>query len=204
MISVSILNVNDNQNVLKFNNTTIKYIHLDVMDGYFVSNKTLPIDEDLKRLKGLNKKIDVHLMVNDIKQYVDRYKYLNPEYITFHLEATKDVNDIISYIKNLGIKVGISIKPNTPVESLIPYLNDIDLVLVMSVEPGQGGQKFMTSTIDRVLKLKKLREDNHFNYVIEVDGGINNETIKLVDADIFVVGSYITKSDDYQARIDEL
>ena len=74
----------------------------------------------------------------------------------------------------------------------------------MSVEPGQGGQKFMTSTIDRVLKLKKLREDNHFNYVIEVDGGINNETIKLVDADIFVVGSYITKSDDYQARIDEL
>ena len=204
MISVSILNVNDNQNVLKFNNTTIKYIHLDVMDGYFVSNKTLPIDEDFKRLKGLNKKIDVHLMVNDIKQYVDRYKYLNPEYITFHLEATKDINDIISYIKNLGIKVGISIKPNTPVESLIPYLNDIDLVLVMSVEPGQGGQKFMTSTIDRVLKLKKLREDNHFNYVIEVDGGINNETIKLVDADIFVVGSYITKSDDYQARIDEL
>lgn len=204
MIAVSILNLNNNDDITKFNNTSVDYIHLDIMDGEFVENKTCSIEEDQLRLKDINKKVDVHLMVNDIKKYIDEYKIFNPEFITFHLEATKDINEVINYIKSLNIKVGLSIKPNTNIDEIKPYLKDIDLVLVMSVEPGRGGQKFMDNAIDRVSNLKQLKKENNYHYLIEVDGGINNETIKLVDADIFVVGSYITNSDNYQARIDEL
>ena len=111
---------------------------------------------------------------------------------------------MINYIKNLGIKVGLSIKPNTPIESIIPYLKDIDLVLIMSVEPGMGGQQFITNSIDRINYLKEYRSINNLDYVIEVDGGINDETIKLVNSDISVVGSFITKSDNYQEQVNKL
>ena len=199
-IACSILDVDSKQKIDSLNKTNIDYIHLDVMDGIFVTNKTKDVSEFHYLLKDITKKIDVHLMVKDIKKYIDEYEIFNPEFITFHYEATNNIDKIISYIKNLNIKVGISIKPDTDVSVLLPYLDKIDLVLVMSVEPGHGGQKFIINTIN---KINKLREING-NYVIEVDGGINDETIRIVDSDISVVGHFITKSDNYQEQIDKL
>ena len=125
---------------------------------------------------------------------------LNPLFITFHYEINDSIIDVINYIKKFNIKVGLSIKPSTKVEQIIPYLPYLDLVLVMSVEPGAGGQTFIMNTVDKIKKLKELKG----NYLIEVDGGINDNTINLVsDADIIVVGSYIT-SGNYEERIKKL
>ena len=205
-IAASYLSIKDNleEKIKVLDNTTIDYIHVDVMDGEFVPNKTLDFNSLESILNNTNKPLDVHLMVNDIKSYIDDYSKLKPIFITFHLEATNNLNEMINYIKNLGIKVGLSIKPNTPIESIIPYLKDIDLVLIMSVEPGMGGQQFITNSIDRINYLKEYRSINNLDYVIEVDGGINDETIKLVNSDISVVGSFITKSDNYQEQVNKL
>lgn len=201
MLSVSVLGIKDNvDKLISIDNLNPKYIHLDIMDGLFVSNIT-----DMSNLPLLKTPKDVHLMVEDVKKYVDIYKKYNPEYITFHLEVNDNIDELIDYIHSLEIKVGISIKPNTPVSSLIKYLNRIELVLVMSVEPGKGGQAFLINSIEKVEELARLRNDNGYNYVIEIDGGINEETKKLVPlCDIFVVGSYITSSDDYKSRISSL
>lgn len=203
MIAISILDVNDKEKVKNISETNTDYIHLDVMDGKFVQNKTLPYEEDIKRLEFCNKRLDVHLMVKDIKTYIDEYKILNPEFITFHVEATGDITNTIKYIKNI-CKVGISIKPDTSVDIIKPYLKDVDLVLVMSVEPGMGGQKFMDSSAQKISELRKLKQENGYNYLIEVDGGINDKTIHIANADISVVGSFVTKSDNYQEQIKKL
>ncbi|MDO4975247.1 MAG: ribulose-phosphate 3-epimerase [Alphaproteobacteria bacterium] len=173
-------------------------IHYDVMDGKFVSNTTVDICKMQEISKHITKPKDVHLMVYDIKKYVREYSKLKPDYITFHYEATNNINEIINYIKLLNIKVGIAINPDTDVSLLMPYLDVVDLVLVMSVFPGKGGQTFIdvSSKIDYLYSLK---------YVIEVDGGINNETIKKVNkVDIAVVGSYITDSDDYRTQVEKV
>ena len=206
MISVSYLSVIDDlENVIdKLNNTNCDYIHVDVMDGEFVANKTVDIDLIKDILLRSNKKLDIHLMVKDIKDYVDKYSLLNPSIITIHYEASHNIDNDIEYIKSKGIKVGVSIKPNTSVSSLFPYLQDIDLVLVMSVEPGLGGQKFIDSSVSKINTLYNLRKDNKLNYLISVDGGINDLTASMCKCDILVVGNYITSSDDYQKSIDKL
>lgn len=203
-ISTSILSIKDNlkENVIKLCNTDIDYIHLDVMDGKFVNNETW----DINVIKSLEftKPLDIHLMVLDVYKYVDMYKVFNPLYLTFHYETLCDIMSLIAYIKKNNIKVGISINPETQVDKIIPYLNLVDLVLVMSVSPGKGGQKFIENSKNKVIELDELRKKNNYNYVIEVDGGINNETIKLINnADIAVVGSYITTS-DYENAIEKL
>ena len=193
-ISASFLTIDNIDNVNKLVDCDIDYLHLDIMDGIFVNNKNEVINITNK------KPLDVHLMVNDVYKYIDIYKNLNPQFITFHYEAVTDVLEVVNYIKKFNIKVGLSIKPSTKVEEIIPYLPYLDLVLVMSVEPGQGGQSFIMDTVDKIKKLKELKG----NYLIEVDGGINDNTINLVnDADIIVVGSYIT-SGDYEERIKNL
>ena len=197
-ISASFLSIKDNlkENIDLLTKCDIDYLHLDIMDGIFVKNKTWDISE-IKNLINYNKPLDVHLMVSDVYKYVDEYKDLNPEFITFHYEVDLDVMDIINYIKKYNIKVGLSIKPNTKVDEIIPYLPYLDLVLVMSVEPGEGGQKFIINSVDKIKKLKELKGD----YLIEVDGGINDSTISLVkDVDIAVIGSYIT-SGNYEEKI---
>ena len=197
-ISASFLSIKDNlkDNINLLTKCDIDYLHLDIMDGVFVNNKTWDILE-IKDLINNNKPLDVHLMVSDVYKYVDEYKTLNPDFITFHYEVDLDIMDIINYIKKFNIKVGLSIKPNTKVEEIIPYLPFIDLVLVMSVEPGFGGQEFITNSVDKIKKLKELKGD----FLIEVDGGINNQTIDLVkDVDIAVIGSYIT-SGNYEEKI---
>ena len=197
-ISASFLSIKDNlkENIDLLTKCDIDYLHLDIMDGIFVKNKTWDISE-IKNLINYNKPLDVHLMVSDVYKYVDEYKDLNPEFITFHYEVDLDIMDIINYIKKYNIKVGLSIKPNTKVDEIVPYLPYLDLILVMSVEPGEGGQKFIIDSVDKIKKLKELKGD----YLIEVDGGINDSTISLVkDVDIAVIGSYIT-SGNYEEKI---
>ena len=205
-IAASFLNIKEPivEEVTKLSNSDIDYMHLDVMDGIFVENKTFTCEEFYNITRFSTKPKDVHLMVSDVKKNIDEFSKLNPEFITFHYEAVSEVSSVINYIHEKGIKVGISIKPSTEVSEIIDYLNYIDLVLVMSVEPGKGGQAFIEDSVKKIEQLYVLREKNNYNYLIEVDGGINNETIKLCDkADIVVVGSYITKQ-DYDEAIAKL
>lgn len=200
MLSISILGIKDNNDkLIELDNLNPDYLHLDIMDGKFVSNTV-----DMSLLPELVTSKDIHLMVEDVKAYVDVYKKYNPEYITFHVEVG-NTKELIDYIHSLGIKVGLSIKPGTNLAEIKPYLHMIDLVLIMSVEPGRGGQPFIEDSIERVKELSNIRIDNNYNYKIEIDGGINQDTIKLVpECDLFVVGSYITSSDNFKERISSL
>ena len=197
-ISASFLSIKDNlkENIKRLTKTDIDYLHLDIMDGCFVKNKTWNI-EQIKDLINYEKPLDIHLMVDDIYKYVDEFQTLKPVYLTFHYEINCDIMKVINYIKKYNIKVGISIKPETDIEQILPYLPYVDLVLIMSVEPGTGGQSFITNTIDKIRKLQAIDG----NFLIEVDGGINIDTIDFVkNVDIIVVGSYITDG-DYEQRI---
>lgn len=198
MISISLLNIIDDiDKIKKIDELNTDYIHIDVMDGKFVNNV-----KSFLHLPKLNTKRDVHLMVYDLKKYIDDYIKLEPEFITFHYEATDHILETIDYIKSFGIKVGISIKPNTEVSVLLPYLDKVDLILIMSVEPGLGGQSFIPYSEDKINELNELRINNNYNYLIEVDGGVNNTNIdKCKNADILVVGSYITMSEDYEKSL---
>ncbi|MBQ8871742.1 MAG: ribulose-phosphate 3-epimerase [Bacilli bacterium] len=206
-LSTSILGFKENakENIKKIDSLNTDYLHIDIMDGIFVPNKTWSIEETKTLVESHTKPLDVHLMVSDIKKYIDDFSTLNPTYITFHFEATENPKEIIEYIKSKNIKVGISIKPRTTVEDLIPYLNLVDLILIMSVEPGKGGQEYLTSANEKIDELELLRNAYRYNYLIEVDGGINNNTIKeCLNADMFVVGSYITSSEDFEEKINEI
>lgn len=203
-IAPSFLKIPFHEEILKLDKENIDLIHVDVMDGIFVENKNYTPEEFIYLVSNTNHPKDIHLMVSDVKKYVDGFKVINPNNITFHYEATTDVSGMINYIKSLGIKVGLSIKPKTEIKEIVKYLEYVDLVLVMSVEPGKGGQKFLEESTEKIEDLYKLREEYNYHYLIEVDGGINNETIKKCDkADICVVGSYITDG-DYKERIEEL
>lgn len=186
------------------------YLHFDVMDGHFVNN----ISFGSYVLSSISKKIelikDIHLMISNPKKYYLDFVKAGADIITFHYEALnndEEIFNLIKEIKNSGVMVGISIKPGTEVNKIIPFLNDIDLILVMSVEPGFGGQKFMSSSLNKIEFLKKEREKNNYHYKIEVDGGINSETAPLVKksgADILVSGSYIFKSENRKNAINLL
>lgn len=189
--------------LLKLDKTTTDYIHVDVMDGKFVPR----VNEPYERLKDINisKKLDVHLMVEEPLSYIEKYAKLNTEYITIHHEIDKDVFSLLDNIKSLGIKCGISINPDTSVDVLKNYLDKVDMILIMSVVPGKGGQKFIESTTDKLDKVREMINEVNRDIVICVDGGINGDTIDKVSvADIVVSGSYILNSDNYQEKIDSL
>ncbi len=201
-LAISYLGLTKIEEIKKLFSLDFDYIHLDVMDKIFVTNFNCPLNEKLL-LEESNKKLDVHLMTEDVEAYIDEYAVLKPEFITFHLE-TKDVSKMILKLKKLNIKAGLSIKPNTDINKITKYLKDIDLVLVMSVEPGKGGQLFMEESLEKIKFLDEYRKLNNLDYLIEVDGGITDQVIlKLKEVDILVVGSYITKG-DYQLRIDTI
>lgn len=185
--------------------TTADYIHVDLMDGGFVPKKNFTIEEVEELLEKHTKPLDIHLMVFDPIIYVPSLAKLNPEFITFHLEATKDIVKTIEAIKMQGIKAGITIRPDTDLYELMPYLSLVDLVLIMSVEPGEGGQEFMISAVERLQELLQIRKNNGLSFLTQIDGGINKDTIRLVgDVDIAVSGSFICNSSNYQERINEL
>jgi len=182
--------------------TDAEYVHVDVMDGKFVPNST---EDFIYSLKNVNKTLDVHLMVENPIDYIIKYKELKPEYITIHSEINYNIEDLIDLIKSYNIKVGVSIKPKTSVKSIEKILPYIDNVLIMSVEPGFGGQKFMDDVLFKIEVLNKLRKENNYNYVISIDGGINDTNIdKVRDVDFVISGSFICMSDNYQEQINKL
>jgi ribulose-phosphate 3-epimerase len=200
-ISASFLSMQGNR-MSELDGTTVDYLHVDVMDGEFVKEKTVSNEEMALKLKDVTKPLDIHLMVKDVISYIDFYKNLNPKYIAFHYEATDDPMAVINYIRSLNIGVGLAINPGTPIDSILSYLDQVDLILIMSVYPGRGGQEFIKETEHKLQKLNHVRKIIYLNYKIEIDGGINNETIKNVpEADIAVSGNYITSSSDYQKQV---
>ncbi len=203
-IAGSFLKIQSDKEKIDKLNDAVDQIHFDIMDGKFTESPTLDLNIIKNNLVDLNKPIDIHLMVFDVEKYVEKVLKFNPAYITFHIEITNDPKHYMEYIKSRNIKVGLAINPETNLEKIYPYLNDIDLVLVMSVHPGKGGQTFIDIT-DKIKSLCQYRKQNNLNYVIEVDGGINNETIKKIrNADIAVAGSYITDSNDYKKQVELL
>ena len=175
------------------------YIHIDVMDGHFVPNTTIG-PEVIKKLRPLTKKIfDVHLMIKPVDNFIKDFARAGADIITFHPEATKNTHETIKLIKAEGKKVGISLKPNSKIELIENYLEDIDLVLIMSVEPGFGGQKFMPEVLEKLKKIKKIIADKNLKTDIEIDGGINFDNCKQVikaGANILVSGSTIFKENN--------
>ena len=182
-----------------------KWLHVDIMDGHFVPNLSFgpDITKQIRRHSKLF--MDVHIMVEDAEHYSEVFVEAGANLLTFHLEACKDaksVHRIISKIHHQGCKVGLSIRPQTPVEAVFPYLNVIDLVLIMSVNPGYGGQSFMEESVDRIQRLRKEIDTHQHSVLIEVDGGINAETglkVAQAGADVLVAGSYVFKNDIVRA-----
>ena len=206
-ISTSILNAENRlECIKKLNNSTTNYIHIDVMDGKFVEDTQINTIEKITTLANASdKQLDIHLMVENPLEYIQKLDNKNIKYIIFHLEIQEDIEKLIQEIKAKGYLPGIAINPETNIEKLIPYLNQIDLILIMSVRPGRGGQKFIPTTVDKIAKLKQIIQENKLNILIEVDGGINAQTIKNVkNIDIAVAGSYIIKSSDYNKAIQQL
>ena len=170
------------------------YIHVDVMDGHFVPNLTIgPVV--IKKLRPLTKKIfDVHLMISPVDKYIEPFSDAGADIITFHPEATTDISGTINLIKKNNKKVGISLKPKSSIDLIKKYMDQIDLVLIMSVEPGFGGQKFMPEVLNKVKKIKEIVTEKKLNIDIEIDGGINFKNSKLVKdagANVLVSGSTI-------------
>jgi ribulose-phosphate 3-epimerase len=184
-----------------------EYIHFDVMDGDFVPNLTFG-PQFISNVRSFSKKIfDVHLMINRVGKFLDEYIKAGSDIITFHLEIDEDINDLITKIKNNNIKCGIAIKPATPWESLKPYLDNIDQIIIMSVEPGFGGQKFMDDQLSKITQIKKYLVDNQYQIDLEIDGGVNFETgKKCIDAgaNILVAGSFLFKQEDLTQATNQL
>ena len=187
-----------------------EYLHFDVMDGHFVPNISFGIPV-LKSIAHSHHMVnDVHIMIAEPKKYAPEFIKSGASYLTFHFEACendKEVQEVIDLIHQLGGKAGLSIKPNTDVKVCEPFLKDLDLVLVMSVEPGFGGQSFISSALDKIAYLRKAADENGFKYLIEVDGGINEETGKLckdAGVDVLVAGSYLFGHYDIKERIEGL
>lgn len=189
----------------KLNQTDVDYIHVDIMDGKFVPNKTMPFSEMKNIYKYTDKRLDVHLMVDKPEKYIPLYAELNTEYITFHVEVMDKIEENLELIKSYGIKCGLSIKPSTPVKSLVPYLPLLDLILIMSVEPGRGGQSFIEETEKKIKEVRELIRVYHSKALVNVDGGIDDITKNnCQECDILTSGSYIIQSDNFQERIDSL
>lgn len=208
-ISTSILNAKKRiECVTQLNRTNTNYIHIDVMDGKFVPDTQFDSFNEINAISRNSKyPLDIHLMVEKPIEYIEQLENMNIEYITFHLELNQNINEIISKIKEKGYKAGISIKPNTNIEEIQPYLKNIDLILVMSVEPGAGGQEFLPQTLEKISSLSKIIKENNYNIEIEVDGGIKDSNIENIyksGATISVVGSYIINSNNYQEQINKL
>ena len=204
-VSLSILTVDyyNIENSIKDIIDDLDYIHMDVMDGEFVPN----ISFGYSFIGALNKRIDTtidtHLMIMHPENYIEQFVKAGSDYITFHVEADCNVMKTIDLIHSYGVKAGISIKPKTNIEDILEYLPYVDMVLVMSVEPGFGGQSFMPNSIDKCKRLKELRTQNNYNYLINIDGGINDKTAPLISnyVDLAVSGSFVCNNSNPQEAL---
>lgn len=210
IVSPSILAADFNnieQEIEKINNSSCEWVHLDVMDGKFVSNTTFDYNFIKKLRSKSNKVFDVHLMIEEPEKYIDKYYEAGANYVTFHYEACNDIKKILKKAQKYQQKIGISIKPETNILVLDKYLADLDLILVMSVEPGKGGQKFMLSSIDKIDYLIKQKRKYNYKYLVEVDGGINRDTaqlVKKVGCEVVVAGTYLFNNEDFIKATKEL
>ena len=182
-------------------------LHIDVMDGNFVPNISFG-SVVIKSIRPICHTIfDVHLMIQDPIAYIDDFVSAGADFITFHIESQSDTKKTIEKIKSCGKKVGLSIKPNTPVNAIIPYISMIDMVLVMTVEPGFGGQSFMADMMPKIEELSQYKQEHKLDYIIQVDGGISDNTIGTVakaGANCVVAGSYLFGKEDYKQGIESL
>ena len=184
--------------IKQLNSSRADYIHFDVMDGDFVPNLTFGPQFISNIRKYSNKVFDVHLMINRVEKFLDEYVKSGSDIITFHLEIDENINDIIKKIRGNGVKCGLAIKPKTPWEKIEPYLKSIDQVIVMTVEPGFGGQSFMNDQINKIETISSYIKSHNLNVNVEIDGGINYETGKLctdAGANILVAGSFLFKQE---------
>ncbi len=182
-------------------------VHVDVMDGHFVPNLTIGPVVVNAIAAAATKPLDIHLMVQNNTFFVDLFAPLKPEFITFHIEEEKHPHRLIQHIRSLGIRPGIVLNPHTPAEAVEYLLGDIDMILVMSVNPGFGGQKFIPTVVEKIKRLKILRDRINPSCLIEIDGGVGSKNIqelKNAGVDVCVAGSYVFGQDDYQAAIESL
>ncbi len=210
IVSASILSadfLNLGSEIKRAEDAGCRYIHFDVMDGLFVPNISygIPVLKAVKRVSRAG--LDVHLMISEPIKYVEKFAESGADIITFHTEANSDISETIDKIHSLGKKAGLALNPKTPVTEAEKYIDKIDMLLIMTVEPGFGGQGFIYDTLGKISEAKKLVESRGLNVPIEVDGGIRENTCSLVKeagADVLVAGSYLYRSDDINAAVRKL
>ena len=195
--------------VINVDDAGAEFIHIDVMDGHFVPNLSFGYNM-VKTLRPItNKILDVHLMISPVEPFIKEFIDAGSDIISFHPEADKNTKEIISIIKKSNCKVGIAVHPNIKIEEIKEFLNDVDLVIIMTVIPGFGGQKFLEDQVQKISALKEIRKNINANYEIEIDGGINYQTSKIcIDkgADILVAGSYVygAPKEEYKDKINSI
>ena len=195
--------------VINADNAGAEFIHIDIMDGHFVPNLSFGYNM-VKTLRPITKKIlDVHLMISPVEPFIKEFINAGSDIVSFHPEADKNTKEIISTIKKSNCKVGIAVHPNIKIEEIKEFLNDVDLVIIMTVIPGFGGQKFLEDQVQKISELKEIRKNINANYEIEIDGGINYQTSKIcIDkgADILVAGSYVygAPKEEYKDKINSI
>ena len=210
IISASLLGCNlaDLKNeIKKAHDAKVDWLHFDVMDGCFVDNISfgLPVLKSIDKVTDMF--LDVHLMIDKPEKYVEKFVDFGGDMVTFHLEATEKADEVINLIRIKGCKVGISIKPDTPAEAVFPFLDKVDMVLVMTVEPGFGGQAFIKSTLSKISEIRNEITKRGLKVYLQVDGGINGETVKYVTeagADVIVSGSYLFGASDMAQAVRSL
>ena len=191
--------------ISELDTTNVDYIHIDVMDGKYVKNKANLFSSVKKIGEYTRKRFDIHFMVEKPLKMIDDYCFLDAYCMTFHIDIKDDLNKVIDKCHNYGIKVGLALNPDQDIELLDPYLDKIDLVLIMSVVPGLPEQKFIKEVVPKIKKLRKKIKDEKRKILINVDGGVNLDTKKLLtDVDILVSGSFVTNSDNYGEIVNKL
>ena len=207
ILAADLLNIKNE--VINVDDAGAEFIHIDVMDGHFVPNLSFGYNM-VKTLRPITKKIlDVHLMISPVEPFIKEFINAGSDIISFHPEADKNTKEIISIIKKSNCKVGIAVHPNIKIEEIKEFLNDVDLVIIMTVIPGFGGQKFLEDQVQKISELKEIRKNINAKYEIEIDGGINYQTSKIcIDkgADILVAGSYVygAPKEEYKDKINSI